>query len=511
MTRRCFVSCYCTVFVIFSICFLFSSQTIPAITNPHEDSQHIIIFRSTPSAELIQNLTSNYKNVGRLISFSENLHMLPGDFGQDFTERFKDQIELVSASEVEDKEKSEDGKPWIVVRDEVVRTVDNVVLGKESEEENDKPEKKRFRTEDSVYGGAMLQKNVQSWGLDRIDQRALPLSGTYSYPDSAGNQVDAYIIDTGINLSHPEFEGRAKWGKTTISSCKVDDDENGHGTFVAGIIGGKTYGVAKKVNLIAVKSLDVEGMGSIRSVLYGFEYVIQSHKSKGRKAKSVANLSIGTTYNRAVNLAVNELVSQGISITVNIILFYAFSFVTQELMFLEFLKAAAGNGDELGKGIDACSVSPASARSAITVGSIDPTDVLSEFSNFGECVNLFAPGQKILSSHPYQSSGTSIRSGTSFACPYVAGVVALLLSESKYAENLRPKDISTLIQGLATKDVIIGLQGTGSPNLLLYNKVDEIVEVIGEGVGVMVNGWYRGTALFVWFLIVEGIKIALTF
>ncbi|CAG8814423.1 26236_t:CDS:2, partial [Racocetra persica] len=228
-------------------------------------------------------------------------------------------------------------------------------------------------------------------GLDRIDQRSRPLSKTYSYPEPAGYGVDVYVVDTGIDIDHPEFEGRASWGITTTKR-NMDKDENGHGTF----------------------SLDNEGTGSVESVLYGLQYVIQSHLAKGGKGKTVANLSLGSEYNRAVNLAVSELVKHGIIIT-----------------------TAAGNGIE-GKGVDACHVSPASARTAITVGSTTPTDHISSFSNYGECVNLFAPGQEILSSYPFPSNGSSIKSGTSFACPYVTGVVSLILSE------LNPQQISLL-------------------------------------------------------------------
>ncbi|CAG8619156.1 9840_t:CDS:2, partial [Cetraspora pellucida] len=442
------------IIIVASHISIFSFSQNNSIQNDNQQ-QYFLIFQSQPSEDLLKNLSSKYSNVGELITFSENLHFLPGEFDNEFIETFKDYNESVEENSLNNNEKH-----WIVAENGIVRALDNVV------------------PEDYVTGNFCFQKFnqdifenkksnncvqdfVQSWGLDRIDQRSPLLSKTYSYPESAGYGVDVYVVDTGIDIDHPEFEGRASWGITTTKR-NTDKDENGHGTFVAGIIGGKTYGVAKRTNLIAVKSLDDEGTGSIKSVLYGLQYVIQSHLAKGGKGKTVANLSLGSEYNRAVNLAVSELVKHGIIIT-----------------------AAAGNGLE-GKGVDACHVSPASARTAITVGSTTQTDHISRFSNYGECVNLFAPGQGILSSYPFSQNGTSIKSGTSFACPYVAGVVSLILSELKpqqisllsiKSSNARSIYILDLLEKLATKNVINGLNGTLSPNMLIYNQVQELTDV----------------------------------
>ncbi|CAG8491142.1 10230_t:CDS:2, partial [Dentiscutata heterogama] len=364
-----------------------TSQNNNNSTQNDNQQEYFLIFRSPPSQELLKNLSSQYSNVGELITFSENLHFLPGEFDNESIETFKDYNESEENS-------LNNKKNWIIAENGIVRALDNVVSDDYVTENSDFL-KFNHGIFENKKNNICVQNSVQSWGLDRIDQRTPTLSKTYSYPESAGYGVDVYVIDTGIDIDHPEFEGRASWGITTTKR-NTDKDENGHGTFVAGIIGGKTYGVAKRVNLIAVKSLDDEGTGSVQSVLYGLQYVIQSHMAKGGKGKTIANLSLGSEYNRAVNLAVSELVKHGIIIT-----------------------AAAGNGYD-GKGIDACNVSPASARTAITVGSTTPTDYISRFSNYGECVNLFAPGQGILSSYPFPLNGSSIKSGTSFACPYVA-------------------------------------------------------------------------------------------
>ncbi|CAG8739463.1 7184_t:CDS:2 [Gigaspora margarita] len=478
-----FVASHVSISTIFAF-----SQYNNSIQNDNQHQQYFLIFqkKSPPSQELLKNLSSQYSNVGELITFNENLHFLPGEFDNEFIEKFKDYNES--------EENSLNNKShWIVAENGIVRALDNEVF---DDYVSDNFDFQKFNQGifENKKSNVYVQHSVQSW-VNRINQRTPSLSKTYSYPESAGYGIDVYVVDTGIDIDHPEFEGRASWGITTTKR-NTDKDENGHGTFVAGIIGGKTYGVAKRVNLIAVKSLDDEGTGSVQSVLYGLQYVIQSHLAKGGKGKTIVNLSLGSEYNRAVNLAVNELVKHGIIITV-----------------------AAGNGYE-GKGADACRVSPASARTAITVGSITPTDYISRFSNYDECVNIFAPGQGILSFYPFPSNGSLIKSGTSFACPYVSGVISLILSELKpqqmsllsiKSSNARLMYIFNLLEKLATNNGISGLNGTLSPNMLVYNQVQKLTDIESAGsLFISKNFWSWLLIFCVLYLILKVFKTGLS-
>ncbi|KAG2177491.1 hypothetical protein INT44_008002, partial [Umbelopsis vinacea] len=288
-------------------------------------------------------------------------------------------------------------------------------------------------------------------GLARISQKYLPLRTDYSYPESAGEGIVAYVIDTGINIGHDDFGGRASWGITTVDNS-VDIDDNGHGTFVAGIIGGTAYGVAKKVQIIAVKALDRNGSGTVSDILFGLQYVIKNAKKLGNSHKSIVNLSLGTQKSTALDQAVTALVNAGI-----------------------IMVAAAGNGDESGVGQDACEFSPASARTALTVGSTDRFDNVAGFSNYGPCVNLFAPGVQIRSTWIGSNTATYVSSGTSFSTPFAAGVMATYMSEriSQNKTAMQPADIIRAITGMATTGAIHGL-GSTSPNLLLYNRIDAL-------------------------------------
>ncbi|KAJ1504563.1 serine protease [Coelomomyces lativittatus] len=269
------------------------------------------------------------------------------------------------------------------------------------------------------------------WGLVRISHRDLPNGNdsVYHYPSNAGENVTIYIIDTGINIHHKDFEGRAKWGKT-IPRNDEDIDGNGHGTHCAGIAGGKTYGVAKKATLVAVKVLSSNGAGSTSDVIKGVDWTVKNHKervAKNKKAASVANMSLGGGYSKTLNRAVNAAVNNGVHFAV-----------------------AAGNDDS-----NACSYSPASAKKAVTVGASTDQDDIARFSNHGRCVDVFAPGKDILSTWTGSNSATNIISGTSMASPHVAGAMGVLLSEllsQGETVSITPHDVKKALIHLSTLD-----------------------------------------------------------
>ncbi|OMJ14205.1 Subtilisin-like protease 8 [Smittium culicis] len=290
------------------------------------------------------------------------------------------------------------------------------------------------------------------WGLARISHREqLSFSNfdKYIYDSNGGQNITAYVVDTGVNIGHIDFEGRAIWGKT-IPQNDLDIDGNGHGTHVAGTIAGKTYGVAKKATIVAVKVLGTNGSGSMSDVVAGVQYTIDDHKARTAAAKSsgaslprsVANMSLGGGYSRALNSAVSNAVNSGVHFIV-----------------------AAGNDNR-----DACSYSPASTPNAITVGSTDFSDVRSYFSNTGKCVSVFAPGRNILSTWIGSNTATNTISGTSMASPHVAGLAAYILSLSPV--DISTADLKAQIISACTKDAIKNV-GTGSPNLLIYNNAPE--------------------------------------
>ena len=276
--------------------------------------------------------------------------------------------------------------------------------------------------QDGVASIATTQSSA-TWGLDRIDQRSRPLSGTYTYTATASN-VTAYIIDTGIQANHPQFGTRA------VASYGGSDC-NGHGTHVAGTIGSTTYGVAKNVRLRGVKVLDCAGSGAYSTIIAGVDWV----RANAVKP-AVANMSLGGGANSALNTAVTNLHNSGV-----------------------FVAVAAGNENQ-----NACNVSPASAPSAVTVGSTTSSDARSSFSNWGSCVDIFAPGSNITSTWSTSTTATNTISGTSMASPHVAGVAALYLSGSPSAS---PSTITNWIITNSTANVITG-NPTGTPNRLLY-------------------------------------------
>jgi len=234
-----------------------------------------------------------------------------------------------------------------------------------------------------------------TWGLDRIDQSSGPLDTTYSYI-STGARVDAYVIDTGILGTHSEFTGRMKPGFSAIGKSTNTTDCNGHGTHVAGTIGGTKYGVAKAVSLFPVRVLDCRGSGTNSGVIAGINWVIKNHTSN----KAVANMSLGGGASSTLDTAINNLITDGVTVVV-----------------------AAGND-----GLNACNYSPARVPNAITVAASTSTDTLAYFSNVGTCVDIIAPGLDITSSWIVSNTAIKTISGTSMAAPHVAGAIARSLS-----------------------------------------------------------------------------------
>ncbi|KAJ3112788.1 hypothetical protein HDU96_004168 [Phlyctochytrium bullatum] len=272
------------------------------------------------------------------------------------------------------------------------------------------------------------------WGLRRIAQRDLPLPSVYTAHPSAGEGINSYIIDTGILVSHSDFGGRARIG-ASFSTDNNDVDGNGHGTHVAGTVGGTTYGVAKKTTLIAVKVLSSGGSGSNSDVIAGVEWVARNATASGRR--SVANMSLGGGASAALDQAVANAVSAGVTFVV-----------------------AAGNSNA-----NACTASPARAPSAITVAASDINDVIASFSNRGSCVDVIAPGVSVLSTWIGGNTATRSISGTSMASPHVAGIAAVVLSAGLATT---PATVTSWITSNAVPNKItnIGTTGGTTPNLL---------------------------------------------
>jgi subtilisin family serine protease len=275
-----------------------------------------------------------------------------------------------------------------------------------------------------------------TWGIDRIDQRDLPLSGTYTYNTTASG-VNVYVIDTGVRTSHSEFGGRATIGTDTVGDGQNGNDCNGHGTHVAGTTAGSTYGVAKGASVVGVRVLDCNGSGTISGVVAGVDWV-----TANAAKPAVANMSLGGSASDALDASVRNSVASGVS--------YAL---------------AAGNGDFLGFPQDACTVSPARVTEAITVGATDNTDTRASFSNYGTCVDVFAPGVDVTSAWKDDDSATNTISGTSMASPHTAGVAALYLADHPDAS---PTEVRDALVANATSDKVQDPMA-GSPNKLLHS------------------------------------------
>ena len=289
--------------------------------------------------------------------------------------------------------------------------------------------------------GVMTADTTQTgatWGIDRIDQRSLPLSGTYTY-FATGSGVKAYIIDTGIRFTHTQFGGRAIKGVDEVTPGGSASDCNGHGTHVSGTVGGSTYGVAKAVTLVAVRVLGCNGSGSTSGVIAGVDWVTGNHAAG---APAVANMSLGGSASSSLDTAVNNSINDGVSYAI-----------------------AAGNGDIFGNPQNACNFSPARVAAAMTISATDRTDTKASWANYGSCVDWFAPGVSITSAWYSSDTATNTISGTSMATPHTTGVAALYLQGNPTAS---PATVRSTLYNLTTKGIVKNSNTTNN-HLLFTN------------------------------------------
>lgn len=294
-------------------------------------------------------------------------------------------------------------------------------------------ERVAYVEEDGIVSISATQNNA-TWGLDRVDQRDRPLDGSYTYNTTASN-VHTYIIDTGVLGSHSEFSGRMGNGYSAISDGRGWTDCNGHGTHVAGTVAGSTYGVAKSATVHAVRVLGCNGSGTNSGVIAGMDWVAQN-----AQYPAVANMSLGGGASQSTDDAVTNMRNAGVTVVV-----------------------AAGNDNA-----DACNSSPARSSDAITVGSTTSSDSRSSFSNYGTCVDIFAPGSSITSAWYTSNSATNTISGTSMASPHVAGIAALYLAANPSAS---PSQVENAVYSNGSSGRLSSI-GSGSPNLLAYSLFD---------------------------------------
>lgn len=278
-----------------------------------------------------------------------------------------------------------------------------------------------------------------TWGLDRIDQRTLPVSTTYSYTNT-GAGVTAYIIDTGIRLSHSDFGGRAVTGYDAVTAGGNAADCNGHGTHVAGTVGGMTHGVAKGAALVAVRVLNCNGSGTTSGVIAGIDWVTGNHQA--RQQPAVANMSLGGGASSSLDAAVRNSIAGGVSYAV-----------------------AAGNGNIVGIQQDACKSSPARVAEAMTISASDATDRKASWANYGNCVDWFAPGVSITSAWYTSDSANNTISGTSMATPHTTGVAALYLQSNPGAT---PQQVRDALYANTTKNIVTSSR-TANNHLLYTN------------------------------------------
>ncbi|WP_432117159.1 S8 family peptidase [Streptomyces sp. bgisy032] len=284
--------------------------------------------------------------------------------------------------------------------------------------------------QDRTFSITGTQPSPPSWGLDRIDQRNLPLNSSYTYPDPAGEGVTAYVIDTGVRITHGDFGGRASYGYDAVDNDSTAQDGHGHGTHVAGTVAGSAYGVAKKAKVVGVRVLNNSGQGTTAQVVAGIDWV-----ARNAVKPAVANMSLGGSADSAIDTAVRNAIASGVTFVV-----------------------AAGN-----ESTDASTRSPARVAEAVTVGATTSSDARASYSNYGSILDLFAPGSSITSAWNSSDSATNTISGTSMASPHVAGAAALYLDGNPTAT---PAQVSAALTSAATTGVVTG-PGSGSPNRLL--------------------------------------------